>query len=877
MGAGAPRVWRYRRPFDSVIRSYSCLTITQSIASLKRCGRAAAGLAPGDRLPSVRELMARDRASPVTVQRAIARARRRGPRRAAAGPRDVRRRARGPAAPAPSARRTSRGSRSRSAPRAVDDAALQELLALPPAGAIPLSSGYLEPELQPLAAARRGARRAPRGARARGSRGPVEGREELRAWFAREAGGGLRAHDMVVCPGGQSALATAFRALAAPGRDRSSSRRRRTSARSPPRAPPACASSPVASDADGVRPDLLADALRRTGARVVYCQPLFANPHGATLARRPARGRARRRRGGGRVPGRGRLGARPRDRRRRAAAARRRRPRRPRRLPALADEVRGARAARSPRSARAAPRARGCAPCALVDDLFVSGPLQEAALELVSSPAWRAPPAPPARRAARAPRRARRRRRAALPELRVDRPSRRAGCTSGRRCPTTSTTSRSRPPRRRRAASSSTPAAPGSPPSRPAPFLRLTFAAAPPEALDEGVAAARARAQTMIATAPPSTDHAAPVTMLARALEHRNTTTSAISSGSAKRPERDLRRLRLERLLARDALRAAPSGRRARRRPSTAALPTGRGRDRVDEHAARARRRRRTRARATAARPSSPSRRRSSATAACPTSEQTLTIRPQPRSAIRGAAARISRIGAITWSSHWPLPVLVGQLVERLRAKLVPALLTSTSTPPSCSAHVATIRSAASGSVTSAATHSAPSSDAAPRGGRRRARPSAPAPPPRQAPRRSRGRCRARAGDDARLVAQFEVQGPCRGIDARMLITRATPSTAPSHTERRREFVRITDDVAARPSTSPASRRAWCSSRRCTSPPASGSTTTSPASSRTRSSGSTSSRRRQAVTDRPRRAAAGFAVRCAARCFPGWPCSPSSR
>src|SRR5581483_88210 len=34
----------------------------------------------------------------------------------------------------------------------------------------------------------------------------------------------------------------------------------------------------------GVRPDLLAEALRATGARVFYCQPTFANPHGATLA-----------------------------------------------------------------------------------------------------------------------------------------------------------------------------------------------------------------------------------------------------------------------------------------------------------------------------------------------------------------------------------------------------------------------------------------------------------------------------------------------------------------------------------------------------------------------------------------------------------------
>ena len=47
-----------------------------------------------------------------------------------------------------------------------------------------------------------------------------------------------------------------------------------------------------------------------------------------------------------------------------------------------------------------------------------------------------------------------------------------------------------------------------------------------------------------------------------------------------------------------------------------------------------------------------------------PDDEQTLTIRPQPRSAIAGAAARINRIGAITCSSHCRLPFLVGQLFD---------------------------------------------------------------------------------------------------------------------------------------------------------------------------------------------------------------------
>lgn len=46
---------------------------------------------------------------------------------------------------------------------------------------------------------------------------------------------------------------------------------------------------PVPMDADGVRPELLADAFRATGARVLVTQPLFQNPTGATLApdRRP--------------------------------------------------------------------------------------------------------------------------------------------------------------------------------------------------------------------------------------------------------------------------------------------------------------------------------------------------------------------------------------------------------------------------------------------------------------------------------------------------------------------------------------------------------------------------------------------------------------
>jgi len=139
---------------------------------------AARALPPGSRLPSVRELMARHRASPVTVQRAIARLAQEGlvvprPGRGtfvAERPDD----SRADDPPDLSWQAVALGT-----PRG-DGASLSALLELPPPGAIPLSTGYLDPELQPLGAV--GAALA-RAARRPGAweRGPVEGREELRA------------------------------------------------------------------------------------------------------------------------------------------------------------------------------------------------------------------------------------------------------------------------------------------------------------------------------------------------------------------------------------------------------------------------------------------------------------------------------------------------------------------------------------------------------------------------------------------------------------------------------------------------------------------------------------------------------------------------
>ncbi|WP_432988777.1 PLP-dependent aminotransferase family protein [Dactylosporangium sp. CA-233914] len=241
------------------------------------------GAPPGTRLPTVRELTARHQASPITVTRAIRAL-------AAEGLLDTQP-GRGsfvaarPAPPASAAPDLSWQSIALG-PRPPGEDSMQALLAIPRPGAIPLSSGYLDPDLQPASALGAALARAARHP-ASWQRGPVEGREDLRAWFARGAGP-MRAEDFVICPGGQSALATAFRALAAPGDTVLVESPTYLGALAAARAA-GLRVVPVPADVDGVRPDLLAAALHRTGARLFYCQPLFANPHGATLspARRP--------------------------------------------------------------------------------------------------------------------------------------------------------------------------------------------------------------------------------------------------------------------------------------------------------------------------------------------------------------------------------------------------------------------------------------------------------------------------------------------------------------------------------------------------------------------------------------------------------------
>ncbi|MGW1587479.1 aminotransferase-like domain-containing protein [Streptomyces sp. NPDC002386] len=239
----------------------------------------------GGKLPSSRALVERFRVSPVTVSRALAQlaaeglvVTRPGAGAFRAGPRTA-------AAPAGD---TSWQEVALSAdgadlvPRTVDASGVTVSLAAPPPGVLEFNGGYPHPCLQPERAMAAALARAGRRPGAWG-RPPLEGLPELREWFARGIGGAVTAAEVLVAAGGQSALATALRALAPPGApvlvESPTYPGMLALARAAGLRPV-----PVPVDPDGVRPGLLADAFRATGARVFVCQPLFQNPTGAVLA-----------------------------------------------------------------------------------------------------------------------------------------------------------------------------------------------------------------------------------------------------------------------------------------------------------------------------------------------------------------------------------------------------------------------------------------------------------------------------------------------------------------------------------------------------------------------------------------------------------------
>lgn len=235
----------------------------------------AASLAPGSALPSVRALMREMGVGPATVQQALHALARDGVLEAFPG----------------------RGTfvAGRNEAQAGGDTLWQtlalgparggaaDLLALtetPPQGVFPLHVGYLPEALRATSLLATAAARALRQPQL-WDRVPGTGLPALRRWFASSIG--CPEHEVIVCPGTQPALAAAFGGLAAPGSPVLVESPTYLGALAAARAA-GLTVVPVPTDGNGIRPEPLEEALRETGARLLYLQPTHANPTGATLS-----------------------------------------------------------------------------------------------------------------------------------------------------------------------------------------------------------------------------------------------------------------------------------------------------------------------------------------------------------------------------------------------------------------------------------------------------------------------------------------------------------------------------------------------------------------------------------------------------------------
>lgn len=160
--------------------------------------------------------------------------------------------------------------------------ALSQTLAITSPEVVDLNGGYLHPTLQPAGLLANALTRVSRRPET-WERPPAAGVPALRDWFARDIGAGLTRHEVLIAPGGQTALAITLRALTGPGD---------AVVIEAPTYPGTIAAAhaaslrtvPVPLDEHGLIPEHLDEALSRSQARVVVAQPLHQNPTGACMS-----------------------------------------------------------------------------------------------------------------------------------------------------------------------------------------------------------------------------------------------------------------------------------------------------------------------------------------------------------------------------------------------------------------------------------------------------------------------------------------------------------------------------------------------------------------------------------------------------------------
>lgn len=243
----------------------------------ERLRAAAEQLPAGTKLPTVRELVSELRVSPVTVRRVVAHLVSQGllETRTGVGTYVARRPDRADRRPDYAWQSVALGSAH------PGDAGLGDHIRSHGSDLIHFNRGFLDPTLRPQ---RELAATFARAARRPGAWDPAppEGLADLRAWFATQVGGDRQPRDVLITGGGQPGLALAFAALAAPGCPVLMEAPTYSGALAAARAA-RLQTIPVPVDEHGILPDALGHALRTSGAKLVYCQPSFANPSGVSL------------------------------------------------------------------------------------------------------------------------------------------------------------------------------------------------------------------------------------------------------------------------------------------------------------------------------------------------------------------------------------------------------------------------------------------------------------------------------------------------------------------------------------------------------------------------------------------------------------------